>query len=60
MDQLVLSVKCRKFVLHTTHAIPSAGHLGKKTFERILRRFYWPTIYRDTAEFCRSCDICQN
>ena len=60
VDQLVLPVKCRKFVLHTAHTIPSAGHLGKKkTVERILRRFYWPTIYRDAAEFCRSCDICQ-
>ena len=53
VDQLVLPVKCRKFVLHTAHTIPSAGHLRKKkTVERILRRFYWPTIYCDTAEFC--------
>ena len=59
VDQLVLPAKCRKFVLHTAHTISSAGHLGKKNVERILRRFYWPTIYCDTAEFCRSCDICQ-
>ena len=27
VDQLVLPVKCRKFVLHTAHTILSAGHL---------------------------------
>ena len=37
-----------------------AGHLGKhKTAQRILLRFYWPTVYRDVNEFCRSCTICQ-
>ena len=60
IDQLVLPKECRKLILYTAHTIPSAGHLGKKkTVERILRRFYWPTIYRDTADFCRSCEICQ-
>ena len=60
VDQLVLPKECRKLILYTAHTISSAGHLGKKkTVERILRRFYWPTIYRDTADFCRSCEICQ-
>ena len=60
VDQLVLPLKCRELVLHTAHTIPSAGHLGKKkTIERIMRRFYWPTIYRDTADFCQSCEVCQ-
>ena len=49
VDRLVLPVKCRKFVLHTAYNIPSADHLRKKkTVERILRRFYWPTIYCDS------------
>ncbi|KAL5510367.1 hypothetical protein EMCRGX_G005901, partial [Ephydatia muelleri] len=42
------------------HEIPLAGHLGKKkTVERILQRFYWPTLYRDVAEWCRTCEQCQ-
>uniref|UniRef100_A0A1X7VCP5 Integrase zinc-binding domain-containing protein n=1 Tax=Amphimedon queenslandica TaxID=400682 RepID=A0A1X7VCP5_AMPQE len=60
IDQLVLPKECRQLILYTAHTIPSAGHLGKKkTVERILRSFYWPTIYRDTADFCCSCEICQ-
>uniref|UniRef100_A0A1X7TSH1 Integrase zinc-binding domain-containing protein n=1 Tax=Amphimedon queenslandica TaxID=400682 RepID=A0A1X7TSH1_AMPQE len=34
------------------YELPVKG--SKKTVERILRRFYWPTIYRDTADFCGS------
>ena len=60
MYQLVLPVTCRSAVLHLTHTIPLAGHLGRdKTAQRILRRFYWPTMYRDMAEYCRSCGECQ-
>ena len=52
--------KCRDMVMKLAHTIPLAGHLGKaKTVNRILQRFYWPTIYRDIAKFCRSCESCQ-
>ena len=60
VDQIVLPKKCRNSVLHIAHTIPTAGHLGKKkTANRILGRFYWPTLYRDVADFCRSCEACQ-
>ena len=59
-EQIVLPQKCRKAVLHIAHTIPTAGHLGrKKTTNRILRRFYWPTVFQDVADFCRSCQNCQ-
>lgn len=42
------------------HTIPLAGHLGqKKMGQRILKRFYWPTLFKDVADFCRSCEVCQ-
>ena len=42
------------------HSIPLAGHLGRdKTTRRILQHFYWPTVYRDVADYCRGCDACQ-
>eukprot|EP00731_Ephydatia_muelleri_P011429 Em0006g323a len=42
------------------HSIPLAGHLGKhKTADRLLQRFYWPTLRKDAADFCRRCAICQ-
>ena len=36
-----------------------AGHMGKdKTARRILQRFYWPTVFKDVAEYCCSCETC--
>lgn len=60
LEQMVLPSSCRMAVLNLTHKIPLAGHLGKnKTTRRILQRFYWPTLYRDVANYCRSCEECQ-
>ncbi|KAL5516317.1 hypothetical protein EMCRGX_G001610 [Ephydatia muelleri] len=52
VDQLVLPTQCRKAVLQLAHEVPIAGYLGKhKTAKRILRRFYWPALYKDVEEF---------
>ena len=59
-DQLVLPKIYRQGVLEIAHSIPMAGHLGKdKTAQWILRRFYWPTLFRDVAEYVRSCTAYQ-
>ena len=56
VEQLVLPESCRHAVLHLAHAIPLAGHMGKrKTAQRLLQRFYWPSLYRDVAQLIRSC-----
>ena len=58
--QLVLPKDCRRRVLELAHTVPLAGHLGKKkTLARVSRRFYWPTMHKDVADFCRSCGTCQ-
>ena len=60
IEQLVLPKACRKAVLDLGHEIPLAGHLGvEKTRQRILRRFYWPTVFKNIEEFCRCCEECQ-
>ena len=60
VEQLVLPVGCRSVVMAIAHSIPLGGHLGRrKTTQRVLQRFHWPTLYRDVATFCRSCQACQ-
>ncbi len=59
-DQLVVPRYLREKVLYTAHSPPSAGHLGtEKTKERVLKRYYWPGVFRDVAEYCRTCGPCQ-
>ena len=37
-----------------------AGHLGRdKTTKRITKNFYWPSVFRDVAEYCQRCPECQ-
>ena len=60
VEQLILPKQCRKTVLELAHDIPMAGHQGRdKTQQRILRRFYWPSVFQDIDNFCKSCRICQ-
>ena len=36
------------------------GHRGKnKVAKDLARLFYWPSLWRDVAEHCRSCQKCQ-
>ena len=59
VEQLVLPQRCRNTVLKLVHSIPMAGHLGKKTAERVKKRFYWPTQYKDVENYCKACEECQ-
>ena len=59
-QQLVLPQQCRLPVLRLAHDVPMAGHMGiTRTKDRLLQRYYWPGIFSDTADYCRSCEVCQ-
>lgn len=60
IHQIVVPQKYRKTILKLGHDIPLAGHLGtKKTRDRIMHHFFWPGIFSDISNFCRSCPECQ-
>ena len=60
VHQIVLPQKCRLEVLQLAHDAMLAGHLGvSKTKDRILSHFYWPGIFKQVADYCRSCPVCQ-
>src|SRR3546814_18721680 len=36
------------------------GHRDfSKTYDRVLRNYYWPTIYKDIRQYIKSCPECQ-
>ena len=46
-------------VLKELHVGPVGGHLGvEKTFSKLKLRFYWPGHYKDTQDWCRTCNDC--
>ena len=48
-------------ILEACHSSESGGHFGpQRTARKILDcGFWWPTLFRDAAEFCKSCLPCQ-
>ncbi len=59
-EQIVLPKQYHSKVLALAHDIPLSGHLGKeKTAQRVLRRFYWPTLFKDVKEYRQTCEECQ-
>ena len=37
-----------------------AGHLGiKKTTDRVIQRYFWPGVFKDVTQYCRTYEVCQ-
>ncbi|KAL3987989.1 helicase SRCAP [Sarotherodon galilaeus] len=60
VHQVVVPKEYRSRVLSLAHDASLAGHLGiNKTYQRVLRHFFWPGLKSDVAKHCRSCHTCQ-
>lgn len=47
-------------ILNLAHDYVLSGHSGiRKTYQRILRYYFWPGMKADVAAYCRSCNVCQ-
>jgi transposase InsO family protein len=50
----------RTRLLSIHHDDPLAGHFGRsRTLELIKRKYYWPNLDRDVAEYVKDCQVCQ-
>ena len=55
-NQIVMPTDYQKDLLQLAHEVP----LGiNKTYDKLIRHFYWPGIKTSTKKFCNSCDTCQ-
>ena len=60
VKQLVVPIKYRRSILSMGHDEPLASHLGvSKTKSIILKRFFWPGVFRDIFQYITSCEKCQ-
>lgn len=60
MKQLVVPIDLRPIVMKLGHESILAGHMAaRKTTERVLNEFFWPSVWTDVQRFCQSCDQCQ-
>lgn len=56
--QVVVPVRFRSLVLQIAH--DQGGHLGvRKTYDRVLRYFFWPGLKKAVTAYCKSCHTCQ-
>ena len=58
MFQVVLPEKLRQSGLKVAHN--ESGHAGvRKTYDRLLRHFFWPCMKSDVSAFVKTCHTCQ-
>lgn len=58
--QIVLPTGYRYQIMQLAHEHLCSGHLGvTKTYDRISRHFFWPSLKSSVSAFVRSCHSCQ-
>ena len=56
-----VSIEDQIGVLTFCHSEAYGGHFFiRKTVNKILKAsFYWPTLFKDCFDFCKTCALCQ-
>jgi transposase InsO family protein len=55
----VVPLELRDSIIKENHSEPTAAHLGvAKTYKRLRLRYFWPGMYKDTANFIKQCATC--
>ena len=60
LHQIAVPKDFRLLVLNNHHTHTCAGHFSfKKCYQTIKQLYWWPGMYKDTFEFCKTCEDCQ-
>ena len=58
--QLVVPKEWRQKAIEMEHDTKMAGHMGVfKTMERVARKYWWPGMRKDVADWIKTCLVCQ-
>jgi hypothetical protein len=56
----IITLQDRDKLLYNLHSSPLSGHFAvRKTIERTMEKYYWPTMGNDIKSYVESCDVCQ-
>ena len=56
----VVPTALREVIIAACHASPFAGHTDEnKTIWKMVSKFWWPAVIRDTRKAVRSCGMCK-
>lgn len=58
-EQLLVHKSHRSTVLHLTHTHLLGARLGVDKEDFAAFFFFWPSIYKEVENYCRSCPECQ-
>ena len=59
MLQLCLPRVLIPTIMKEMHDAPYAGHRGTEgTYGKLISRYWWKGMHRDTKEYCQSCVVC--
>ena len=57
---LYVPERLKKQIMSEHHDGKFSGHYGnRKTLCKIKKKYFWPFMSRDIADYCRNCQICQ-
>eukprot|EP01121_Diplochlamys_sp_Union-15-3_P009686 TRINITY_DN2647_c0_g1_i2.p1 TRINITY_DN2647_c0_g1~~TRINITY_DN2647_c0_g1_i2.p1 ORF type:complete len:1234 (+),score=100.53 TRINITY_DN2647_c0_g1_i2:684-4385(+) len=57
--RVVVPTVLRQRVLTEAHDVLTAAHLGlNRTYARLLERYWWPNMWRDTSHHVHNCLVC--
>jgi hypothetical protein len=58
--QWVVPKSQREEVMKVYYDLPVGGHAGHhRMYLRMLNKYWWPGMWKDTKEYCHVCDVCQ-
>lgn len=60
IQRTCIPLPCRNDLIHNSHDLPTAGHLGLlRCYLNLQRLFYWPNMFRHIKKYISSCVTCQ-
>jgi hypothetical protein len=60
LRRCVIEHEIRRILAESHEGIEGGNYTEKDTMQKALRAgLWWPTIHKDSKNYCQKCDVCQ-